>query len=325
MTTVGDWTYLETCYKVIEIGVTHATAHWSEYLVRSPPPGVYMVFGFIFAAIGQSDSSQRILFGFGYTIGTIFNIFTSCFLWTVEAMYVTVAWLTHHIRFVDMIRTWAIVYTGNTIGAIGGAFLCGPCTGIILPGTRYANAVIQSALNKVTTKPIYMFMRAFVGNWVICITNFMITMNKTYSGKVLAIVFGVTAFATIGYDQALSNWNMLTMAKIVQPSAFSWTLYFECCILSTLGNLLGGVVFMALPVSLAIYLDKFHSKKKNSTISSTEEVDIEDKEKKNPTEYGLMNPWRNKLSSLTSYSSYTSHYCSSSSSSISSKSDINTI
>jgi formate/nitrite transporter len=281
MTTFGAWTYTQSCYKLADVGVSRVRAHWSEYLVRTPPSGIFMVFSFLFGAIGQSDSSQRFLFGFGFSLGLMFIVLTQCFLWTGDVMYISVAWMTRRITLVELLRTWAIVYTGNVVGSIGGAYLCGPCTGIVLPGSRYANAVIQTALNKVTIKPMYMLTRGLVGNWLICIANHLAVMNKTFTGKVLAIALGITCFGTIGYDHAVANWNILTMAKVIQPSAFSWTMYFECCILTTLGNLLGGVLLMAFPATLTIYLDKFYYNKPKPAAppappKAEDEVELED-------------------------------------------------
>jgi formate/nitrite transporter FocA (FNT family) len=220
MTSFAAFSYTQTCYKIADVGVSRVRAHWSEYLVRAPPSGVYMVFSFLLGAIGQSDSSQRILFGFGFSLGLMFIVLTKCFLWTGDVMYLSVAWMVRRITTGELLRTWAIVYTGNVIGAIGGAHFCGPCTGVVLPGSRYGNAVIETALSKVTVKPLHMFMRGFVGNWVICMANFLGVMNKSFTGKVLGIALGITFFGTIGYDHAVANWNILMMAKVIQPSLF---------------------------------------------------------------------------------------------------------
>jgi formate/nitrite transporter FocA (FNT family) len=55
-----------------------------------------MVFSFLFGAIAQSDSSQRILFGLGFSLGLMFVVLTGSFLWTGDAMYVSVALVRHH-------------------------------------------------------------------------------------------------------------------------------------------------------------------------------------------------------------------------------------
>jgi hypothetical protein len=106
-----------------------------------------------------------------------------------------------------------------------------------------------------------MLMRGIAGNWMICLANFFGVMNKSFGGKVLGIGLGITLFGTIGYDHAVVNWNILTMAKVIQPSAFSWTLYFECCILTTIGNMIGVVFLMGFPAALTVYLDKFYYNK----------------------------------------------------------------
>jgi formate/nitrite transporter FocA (FNT family) len=87
MTSFGAWSYVETCYKIVDIGISRTTVHWSEYMARAPPSGVYLQFAFLFGCIGHSDSNQRIYFGFGFSIGLIIVVMTNCFLWTGDVMY----------------------------------------------------------------------------------------------------------------------------------------------------------------------------------------------------------------------------------------------
>jgi hypothetical protein len=151
---------------------------------------------------------------------------------------------------------------------LGASYLIGPAAGIVEPGTRYAQAVVQIALNKASLEPLYMFVRGVVGNWLICMSNFYAVMNKSFQGKCLGIGLGITMFGTIGYDHAVANWGIMTMAKIVDPTAFSWTLWFYVVVLTTIGNMVGGVIFMGFPAALTIYLDKiYYNKVKKDKIS----------------------------------------------------------
>jgi formate/nitrite transporter len=258
MTSFGAWSYVQSCYKMCDTGLSRTTAHWSEYLVRAPPSGVFLSFAFLLGCVGQSDSSQRVMYGAGFSLGLLFVVLTNSFLWTADVMYISIAWLAGEIKLGGMLRPWLFVYIGNAIGALGSAYLVGPGTGVVEPGTRYADMVVQVALNKASLEPIHMFVRGLVGNWLVCLADLFAVMNKSFSGKFLGIFLANMMFATIGYDHGVADWGVLTMAKMIEPTAFGWDRWALVVVLTTVGNIVGGVVFMGFPAALTIYLDKIY-------------------------------------------------------------------
>jgi formate/nitrite transporter len=219
-----------------------------------------MVFSFVFGAIAQTDSGQRLLFGFGFSLGLMFIVTTNCFLWTGDVGSIGCAWLTKRVTLGAMLKTWLIVYAFNVVGSVGGAFLCGYSTGVTARGTAYGERVIQIAVTKAETQPLYMVMRAICGNWMICMANFLALMNKSFSGKILGIALGIMTFGAIGYDHAMANWNMLTMGKLLHPEMISWEGFAMCVVLTTFGNMVGGFCFVSCPAALTIYLERTHYK-----------------------------------------------------------------
>jgi hypothetical protein len=155
-----------------------------------------------------------------------------------------------------MLRTWLIIYIFNTIGMMGAAYLVGPACEVVELGTRYGDAVVQTALNKASLEPLTLFVRGTIGNWVMGTANMFAVMNKSFQGKCLGIVLILTMFGTIGYDHGMANWGLMTMAKIIDPAAYTWTQYIYVIAFTTIGNLVGGMFFMAFPVSLTVYLDQ---------------------------------------------------------------------
>jgi hypothetical protein len=120
--------------------------------------------------------------------------------------------------------------------------------------------VIEIAVTKAETQPLYMMMRGICGNWMICMANFLALMNKSFSGKILGIGLGIMTFGAIGYDHAVANWNILTMGKLLHPDRISWNGFIMCVILTTIGNMIGGFCFVSCPAALTIYLERTHYK-----------------------------------------------------------------
>jgi formate/nitrite transporter len=248
-----------------------------------------MVFSFLFGAIAQTDSGQRMLFGFGFSLGLMFIVTNNCFLWTGDVGSIGCAWLTKRVTLKAMLRTWLVVYCFNVVGSVGGAFLCGYSTGVTARGTVYGERVIQIAVTKAETQPLYMIMRGICGNWMICMANFLGVMNKSFQGKILGIGLGIMTFGAIGYDHAVANWNILTMGKLLHPERISWSGCIQCVILTTIGNMIGGFCFVSCPAALTIYLERTHYKdgipqpRKGDDDAEIELEDIHDSQQRRAT------------------------------------------
>lgn len=266
--------YAETCEILANLGTTRTKAHWSDFIIRSFLAGVMLTFSFIFGAVMKKDSSytysyqgvpiasssgQSGLFGLGFSLGLMFIVLTNCYLFTGDVSSVACAWFLRRISFWTLLNTWGWVYLFNIVGSVFAAFLLGWASGLMRYPDKPYGAFLWEVCHSKATLPYHeMFVRGICCNWLVCIATFLSCMNKGYIGKCVGIGMGITLFATVGYEHCVANWNILSMGMMQDGGIdnITWKGYWLNLIIVTLGNIVGGVVFVAAPAAYMVWLPK---------------------------------------------------------------------
>ena len=87
-------------------------------------------------------------------------------------------------------------------------------------------------------------------NALVCLAVWLCLAAHEVAGKVLAIVFPISAFVALGLEHSVANMYLIPIAMLagadITPLAFAANL-----VPVTLGNMIGGSVFVALVYWLA--------------------------------------------------------------------------
>lgn len=192
----------------------------------------------------------RLLGGIGFSVGLILVIIGGAELFTGNALMV-MAIMDHKITLSVLLRNWTIVYAGNFIGALIIAVFV-VLSGVLdsLPVSKTALTIAQSKLSLSASEALF---RGILCNILVCLAVWMSFAARHVSGKVLVIIFPVAVFVCIGFEHSIANMYVIPVAMIagylpVDIGAFVFNLFFV-----TIGNILGGAVFVAV-VYWLIYL-----------------------------------------------------------------------
>ncbi|WP_226373885.1 formate/nitrite transporter family protein [Citrifermentans bemidjiense] len=89
-------------------------------------------------------------------------------------------------------------------------------------------------------------------NWLVCLAVFMATAARDVTGKLLACYLPIMAFVASGFEHSIANMYfiptglLLARAQGREVPGLTWTACFRDNLLPvTLGNILGGVLFVA--------------------------------------------------------------------------------
>ena len=95
-----------------------------------------------------------------------------------------------------------------------------------------------------TETDLQVFLRAIGCNWLVCLAVWMALGAEDIAGKVLAIVFPITAFVAVGFDHVVANMFFLPAAMFADVPGIglgdvlgNWALAFA-------GNLVGAGIFV---------------------------------------------------------------------------------
>jgi nitrite transporter NirC len=93
-----------------------------------------------------------------------------------------------------------------------------------------------------------LFLRAILANWLVCLGVWMAARIKSEPGRILMIWWCMFTFITCGYEHSIANMCGLLLGLQLAPSdllTVTWNGYWYNLGLATLGNIVGGAVFVA--------------------------------------------------------------------------------
>jgi len=170
----------------------------------------------------------------------------------------------------SLLRNWVIVYFGNFVGSLGSALL------MLLSRqhTLGANSIGVTALKIGVSKVEYSFVQAvalgILCNVLVCLAVWLTYSARSTIDKIVAVIFPITAFVAAGFEHSVANMYFIPYAllikifdpafvssvgdKVVNLDILTWrTFLFNNLIPVTIGNIIGGTVFVAI-VYWAIFL-----------------------------------------------------------------------
>jgi formate/nitrite transporter len=241
---------------VEEVGIRKARLAFVPMLALAVLAGAFIAFGAMFFTVVVTESAlgygpTRLIGGMAFSLGLILVIVGGAELFTGNSL-VVIAWANRDITTLALLRNWGIVYAGNLIGAVATAVLV-HLSGILAAG---GGAVGETAVGIATAKlaldPGAAFFRGVLCNVLVCLAVWMCFAAQSVSGKVLVILFPVTAFVALGFEHSVANMYLLPVAMLHAGTGDMAAMLVNLLVV-TAGNVLGGGVFVAL-VYWVIYM-----------------------------------------------------------------------
>ncbi|MEH6941329.1 formate/nitrite transporter family protein [Bacillus sp. JJ722] len=166
-------------------------------------------------------------------------------LFTGNTFYFTYAALRGKMSWSKVVQMWIATYSGNLIGAVifaGFIFLTG------LFASSDVNGFLMSvASGKMNASTMELFFRAILCNWLVCLAFYVPMTLKGDGPKIFTMMLLVFGFFVSGYEHSIANMSTFAIALIVDhPDTISIGKAIHNLIPVTLGNMVGGAVFMAM-------------------------------------------------------------------------------
>lgn len=266
--------------KFCEAGVGKCKLSFKKMFLLAILAGVFIAFGGQLFLLVTADSTMgfgftRFLGGSVFTVGLMMVVVGGAELFTGNNL-VLIAALNKRVTWMELIRSWIIVYIGNFAGSILiAAFLYWGGTWA-LNGNLVGATALKVGASKVSLTFAQAFFRGILCNWLVCMAVWMAMSSKDVIGKLFAIYFPIMAFVASGFEHSIANMFFLPYAiflkgisKVVEATGknvadfaiLNWgTLFTKNLIPVTIGNIVGGAIFVGM-VYWFVYLKTDESKK----------------------------------------------------------------
>ena len=250
-------------------------------LLRGFMAGAYIAMGGALATVCStgimaSDAALRygtasagfaqLITGAVFPVGLIIIVLTGAELFTGDAMLAPMAAFIHKISWAQILNLWIWVYIGNLIGSIVFAYIMayGPFVSFDAAGTATVTAFGSRAIAIASAKVSYVglmgmwsaFLKAIACNWLVNLAILLGICADDLIGKFFGIWFPIMAFVSSGFEHCVANMyfipaGIFTQGFLTDPTkinmGLNWvTMWTSNVIIVTLGNIVGGLLFVGI-------------------------------------------------------------------------------
>lgn len=238
-------------------------AGFNRFILLTVLAGIYIAFGGILSlTLGYgfpelsagNPALQKLLSGAAFPIGLILVVVLGAELFTGNNALLMPPLLARRCSVADVIVNWALVWAGNFIGALLFVYFLVYLTGLTA-ADPYHSAIISIAEAKTSMPWGTVFLKGIGANWCVCLAIWLAMSAKSSGAKMFGCWLPVMAFVALGYEHSIANMFFIPCGILEGADISTWTMIWRNLIPATLGNIVGGAVFVGC-VHTYLYMNK---------------------------------------------------------------------
>jgi formate transporter len=248
---------------VEQVGVRKATLPLIPTLALGLLAGAFIAFGAMYSTLvltgagagagaGAGFGPARMLAGIAFSLGLILVVVGGAELFTGNNLII-MAWAERRITTRQLGRNWVLVYLANFAGAAGTALLIAWSGTLALGDGAVAATAVRIAEAKVALPFGEALVRGILCNTLVCLALWLCFAAHDVASKAIAIVFPISAFVALGFEHSIANMYLIPIGWLAGATAVTPLGFLANLIPVTLGNVIGGGLFVAA-VYWVIYL-----------------------------------------------------------------------
>ena len=265
---MGFQTITEVIEQNIQNGIKKTNLTTKKLILLGIAAGFFIGIGAEASSLAMHGISNvglaRTVAGVVFPIGLMLIVLLGGELFTGNCL-ISMAVYDKKAKLKGMIRNLTIVYISNFIGAALMAWMINNCGQLNFSDGGAGAFTIKVALGKVGIDPMQAIVSGILCNVLVCLAIFMAATAKDVAGKCIAIFFPIFVFVISGFEHCVANMyyipagifaaqNSLYAAKATelygitaeQLSGLNFGTMFSNLIPVTIGNIIGGMVFVGL-------------------------------------------------------------------------------
>jgi len=188
-------------------------------------------------------SAMHVLLAFAYPLGFIFVVIGRSELFTEHTTLAVIPVLNKNASVKSLLILWGIVYSGNIIGGFIFSYILS-----ILPAQfdflDYRSFGVL-AENLISYPWHIILISGTLAGWLMGLLSWLVTSSQDTISRIVIVILITTVIGIGGLHHAIVGSIEIFAALIISKSV-TLTDYLTVQLLATVGNLIGGVVFVAL-------------------------------------------------------------------------------
>ena len=247
---------VEMVAAMAESGAMRAKLSIPDMLIRGMMAGGLLGIATSLAITGAVQTGVPFAGALIFPVGFVMIVVLGLELVTGNFAILAVSAFARRCSWGEVGRNWAWGFVGNLLGSVLYAVLLviSLTNAWHVAPTGVAQRIIDLAVSRTTAYEAFgaagmltVFVKAMLCNWMVCLGVTMAMMSTSTAGKLLGAWLPIFIFFAQGFEHAVVNMfvipaGMMLGAKITFGD---WWLWNQIPV--TLGNLAGGLLFIALP------------------------------------------------------------------------------
>jgi len=264
----------EVAQKAEAVGVTKGKLNTLSTVLLGILAGVFIALGAMFCTLVTTDAGlgfglTKLLGGLAFCLGLILVVVAGAELFTGNCLII-MSWMSGRTSLAQLLRNWGLVYFANLIGALSLAGLMFYTYQWTFNGYGVGANALLIADVKVNLSFGSALARGILCNALVCLAIWLCFSARTVTGKILSILFPITAFVAAGFEHSIANMYFIPMGILLasQPAVLAaagvaadsvvnltWAGFVGNLIPVTIGNIIGGSILVGAVYWLA-YLSR---------------------------------------------------------------------
>lgn len=228
--------------------ITLLNSDGGKYFMRSVMAGFFIVVAMIFSnVVGNVFSAEAPAWGklLGAVVFSIAVLLISMIggeLFTGNNMVMAFGAFDKKVTWGDVCKVWAVSYVGNFVGCLILSLV------FVWAGGAGTAAYFGGFINNKLTIPAGpMFARAILCNFFVCLGVLCGIKIKDETAKFFMIIMCIAGFVVSGFEHCIANMGVFVTSYLLVPD-LSITAMLRSMVIVTLGNIVGGALFLAWPL-----------------------------------------------------------------------------
>lgn len=257
----------------IKSAVAKANLPLAKMILLGMMAGAFIAFGGAassVAAHGVADVGlARSIAGAIFPVGLMLVVFTGSELFTGNSLMI-MAVIDEKITLLKMIRNLVVVYFANFIGALIIDVLVFLSGQFDFSGGGLGAYTIKVALAKTSIAPVTAVISGILCNILVCLAIVLAGTAKDSIGRIFGIFFPIAAFVVCGFEHCVANMFYIPAGMLAatntayvqkahelygitaqQCSSLTHFAGTESLLFVTIGNIIGGVLFVGVVLYMA--------------------------------------------------------------------------
>jgi len=233
-----------------------------RFFVRSFMAGAYLgaaaILSYTLGAMLQDHGViAKIAVAATFGIGLVAIVYLGAELFTGNCFVTIMPVLKGELKIKDIIPMWIVCYLGNVVGISLICFLfikSGAQETVMIP---YLETAMKA---KLQFDVLDLLIKGVLCNFIVCIAAYSGIKIKDETARLIVIMVFVMAFVLPGFEHCIANAGIFTMGMTQLGNVIDWTGLPLHMLISTIGNIIGGSVLLAMPIYIVFREPKNNSK-----------------------------------------------------------------